>query len=134
MNVYDDAGETIVGTKNDSIVSGTVTASQSGRVFVAYYTDYYTNDEQTTKSYVIDLDGVNGISGTATGGEKNLSLMVFGRTVAIGGTKTARAFDMTGRGVAATKDGEITFSQPGVYVVTMTGDGGERKSQKVVIR
>ena len=134
VNVYDDAGETIVGTKNDSIVSGTVTASGNGRVFVAYYTDYYTNDEQTTKSYVIDLDGVNGISGTATGGEKNLSLMVFGRTVAIGGTKTARAFDMTGRGVAATKDGEIIFSQPGVYVVTMTGDGGERKSQKVVIR
>ncbi len=134
VDSYDDDG-TQTGVKNDSIVSGTVTASGNGRVFTAYYTDYFTGDGQTTKSYVINLDGVNSIGGVASDDRgNNLSMMVFGKTIAIGGTKTAQAYDMTGRSVATTKEGELTIGQPGVYVVTMTGGNGERKSRKVVIK
>lgn len=134
VNIYSSDGESVIGTKNDSIVSGTVTASADGNVFVSYYTDYYTDQNQTEKSFVINLDATAGIDNMAATEQKNLSMMLFGNTIAIGGTKNAEAYDMTGRRVASTTDGELTIAQPGIYVVTMNGSNGVKKSQKVVIK
>lgn len=132
--MYGNDGETVIGTKKDSIVSGTVTASPDGMVFVSYYTDYYTDDNQTTKSYVINLNAESAIDNVAADGKSLMNFRVQNNNILFSGAEKAEVFDLEGRTVAKANDGKATLAKQGMYIVTMTGKNGEKKSQKVVIR
>lgn len=134
VTVYGNDGETVIGTKKDSIVSGTVTASPDGMVFVSYYTDYYTDDNQTTKSYVINLNAESAIDNVAADGKSLMNFRVQNNNILFSGAEKAEVFDLEGRTVAKANDGKATLAKQGMYIVTMTGKNGEKKSQKVVIR
>lgn len=134
VTIYGDDGETVIGTKNDSIVSGTVTASPDGMVFVSYYTDYYTDENQTTKSFVINLNSSTAIDNAFADEKSSMSFKTVGNTISFAGTKNAEIYDLTGRKVAQADNGTATLTEPGIYVVSMTGNNGLKKSQKVVIK
>ena len=134
VTIYGDDGETVIGTKNDSIVSGTVTASPDGMVFVSYYTDYYTDENQTTKSFVINLNSSTAIDNAVADEKGSMSFKTVGNSILFTGTKNAEIYDLTGRLVAKTNNDTATLTEPGIYVVSMNGMNGLRKSQKVVIK
>lgn len=134
VTIYGDDGETVIGTKNDSIVSGTVTASPDGMVFVSYYTDYYTDENQTTKSFVINLNSSTAIDNAVADEKGSMSFKTVGNSILFTGTKNAEIYDLTGRLVAKTNNDTATLTEPGIYVVSMKGMNGLRKSQKVVIK
>lgn len=134
VTIYGDDGETVIGTKNDSIVSGTVTASPDGMVFVSYYTDYYTDENQTTKSFVINLNSSTAIDNAVADEKGSMSFKTVGNSILFIGTKNAEIYDLTGRLVAKTNNDTATLTEPGIYVVSMNGMNGLRKSQKVVIK
>ena len=134
VTIYGDDGETVVGTKNDSIVSGTVTASPDGMVFVSYYTDYYTDENQTKKSFVINLNSSTAIGNAVADEKGSMSFKTMGNSILFTGTKNAEIYDLTGRLVAKTNNDTATLTEPGIYVVSMNGMNGLRKSQKVVIK
>lgn len=134
VTIYGNDGETVIGTKNDSIVSGTVTASPDGMVFVSYYTDYYTDENQTTKSFVINLNPSTAIDNTLADEKSCMSFRTAGNSISFSGTKNAEIYDLTGRLVAKADNGTATLTEPGIYVVSMTGNNGQKKSQKIVVK
>ena len=112
--LYDEAGETATGIKNDSIISGTVGVSYDGKVFVSYYTDY-NSASQTTKSFVIRLDDAAGISGAAKGGGDCRITLRGGAVEVVGdGATTVSLYSAAGALLATAKgDGTVRLASPG---------------------
>lgn len=121
----------------DEIVSGSVHTSGNGNVFVSYYTDYYTDANQTKKTYVIDLAAPSSIDGLSNEENNNKpGFTIAGNTVySADNTAKAEIFDMSGRKVGcATTGNAATIKSAGVYIVKAIAANGEETSQKIVIK
>ncbi len=121
----------------NEIVSGSVHTSGNGNVFVSYYTDYYTDANQTKKTYVIDLAAPTSINGLSN--EENNSkpgFAIAGNTISsTGNTAKAEIFDMSGRKVGcATTGNAATITSAGIYIVKAIAANGEETTRKVVIK
>lgn len=120
----------------DETVSGSVHVSGNGNVFVSYYTDYYTDANQTKKTYVIDLAAASAINSAINEGtERKADFCVDGNSISLKGNAVkAEVFDMSGRKVAQISAGKAaTLHAAGVYVVKAMSANGSETARKVVI-
>lgn len=139
VNIYgydDDWNQIVTGTVKDSLVTGTVAANADGTVFVSFYTDTFTSQEEQSKvSYVVDLNSTVGINTTAFADDRKR-----GGVKAEGNTVTATAegakmeiYDADGRLVGTAK-GKATLAKGGVYVVRTTDADGHTAIAKVATK
>ncbi len=121
----------------DETVSGSVHVSGNGNVFVSYYTDYYTDANQTKKTYIIDLSAPSAINSAINEGtEGKADFSVDGNSISLKGNAVkAEVFDMSGRKVAQiSADRTATLHAAGVYVVKAMSANGSETARKVVIK
>ncbi len=120
----------------EAIVSGTVHTNADGTVFTSYYTDLYTDDNQTRKSYVIDLTATTGIDNIKGNAQTKATVAVNGKTLSLeGNAKVADVYDMSGRKIAKVEGSANTkMAVPGIYVVKTTAIDGSKSTQKIVIK
>ncbi len=119
-----------------AIVSGTVHTNADGTVFTSYYTDLYSDENQTRKSYVIDLNATTSIDNASTDAQPMVNVAVNGKTLSVSGNaKETDIYDISGRNVATVCGSANTeIPVPGIYVVKATANDGSQSTHKIIIK
>lgn len=139
VNVWgydDDWNPIITDVVKDSLVTGTVMANSDGTLYVSYYTDQFSSDDEAnTLSYVINLNGTTAVKAVGDDRRQRFGASVSGKSVVAGAdTDKMEVFDATGRKVNADDRKRSVALESGIYVVRTTAKNGTTATRKVVVK